>query len=332
MTQQVFISYSNENESDRRVADRIYDILKAREIPCWVAHRDIAAGQDWLDEIGKAISNSRVMIVVLSNVTEKSRYVSREVRQAADENLIIIPFCIEKVSLTSSLRLILNNCQWINAYLMRQDMALEQLVEDLRRYLGIEPEKVLKKEEKPLEGKKESPTKRNEGNINKTHYLKRFLIAASIIIAVIAVIFFISQLTDVNKTKSAEDAPKSTAAKPPAQPDFIIDLKSKGWDVKKNENDCWEAFYKVYDLTMIHIPPGKYMMGANDGDDDEKPLHEVDLDGYWIGKYEVTFAQYDRYCEETGKEKPGDEGWGRGNRPVINVSWDDAGAYCRWLS
>jgi formylglycine-generating enzyme required for sulfatase activity len=83
---------------------------------------------------------------------------------------------------------------------------------------------------------------------------------------------------------------------------------------------------------MIYIPSGKFMMGANDGNDNEKPLHEVDLDGYWIGKYEVTFAQYDRYCGETGKENPGDEGWGRENRPVINVSWDDAAAYCRWLS
>jgi formylglycine-generating enzyme required for sulfatase activity len=357
MTQQVFISYSNEDESDRRVADRIYNTLKAGRIPCWAAHQDIAGGQDWLDEIGKAISNSRVMIVVLSNFTEKSRYVSREVRQAADENLIIIPFCIEKVSLTSGLRLILNNCQWINAYLMRQDKALEQLVEDLRRYLRIEPEKVLKKEEKlekPLEEKKESPTKRNKGNINKTHYLKRFLIAASIIIAVIAVISFISQwthnpqttplenktgivksedtLSDVNKIKVAEEGPKNTAAKPADWLVFISDLQSKGCEVKKNENDYWEAFYRDYDLTMIHIPSGKFMMGSNDGYDNEKPPHEVDLDGYWIGKYEITFSQYDGYCKKMGKEEQSDKGWGREKQPVINVSWDEAAAYCQWLS
>ena len=51
-----------------------------------------------------------------------------------------------------------------------------------------------------------------------------------------------------------------------------------------------------------------------------------------MGKYEVTFAQYDRFCEETGRRKPDDEGWGRGNRPVINVSWNDAKAFARWLS
>jgi len=115
-------------------------------------------------------------------------------------------------------------------------------------------------------------------------------------------------------------------------PEFIRFLNSKGWDVNKNENDYWETFYKVYDLTMIYIPPGKFIMGADDGDNDERPQHEVDLDDYWIGKYEVTFAQYDQYCDEIGKEKPDDKGWGRGNRPVIHVSYDDAAAYCVWLS
>lgn len=71
-------------------------------------------------------------------------------------------------------------------------------------------------------------------------------------------------------------------------------------------------------------------MGSNNGDSDEKPVHKIYLDGYYIGKYEVTFEQYDRFCEATGRKKPDDEGWSRGNRPVINVSWNDAVAYCKW--
>ncbi|PNE23559.1 hypothetical protein V511_01310 [Mesotoga sp. Brook.08.YT.4.2.5.1] len=51
-----------------------------------------------------------------------------------------------------------------------------------------------------------------------------------------------------------------------------------------------------------------------------------------MGKYEVTFDEYDAFCEATGRSKPNDQGWGRGTRPVINVSWNDAIAYCNWLS
>ena len=53
---------------------------------------------------------------------------------------------------------------------------------------------------------------------------------------------------------------------------------------------------------------------------------------FYIGKYEVTFREYDAFCEATGKSKPSDNSWGRGQRPVINVTWWDAIDYCNWLS
>ena len=84
---------------------------------------------------------------------------------------------------------------------------------------------------------------------------------------------------------------------------------------------------------MVYIEAGKFMMGSKNGGDDEKPIHRVNIDyNFYIGKYEVTFAEYDKFCEDTGRSKPSDEGWGRENRPVINVSWKDAKAYTIWLS
>ncbi|OQX76032.1 MAG: hypothetical protein B6D54_04730 [Epsilonproteobacteria bacterium 4484_65] len=74
-------------------------------------------------------------------------------------------------------------------------------------------------------------------------------------------------------------------------------------------------------------------MGSDDGEDNEKPVHEVVFNyDFEIAKYPVTFEEYDLFCEDTGKRKPDDKGWGRGKRPVINVSWRDAKEYCKWLS
>lgn len=61
-------------------------------------------------------------------------------------------------------------------------------------------------------------------------------------------------------------------------------------------------------------------------------LHAVAIAAFAIGQYPVTFAEYDAFCEATGREQPNDHGWGRGRRPVINISWEDAMAYAAWLS
>ena len=88
---------------------------------------------------------------------------------------------------------------------------------------------------------------------------------------------------------------------------------------------------------MVLIPPGSYLMGAPDSDKEaesnERPQHQVTIPRpFAIGRYPVTFDEYDYYCLSTAHKKPHDEGWGRGRHPAINVSWVDAAAYCAWLS
>ena len=84
------------------------------------------------------------------------------------------------------------------------------------------------------------------------------------------------------------------------------------------------------------IPAGSFVMGSPKEEaertDAEGPQHRVTFAApFALGKYPVTFAEYDHFCVETGREQPPDQSWGRGRRPVINVSWDDATAYCAWL-
>ncbi|MBK8906431.1 MAG: formylglycine-generating enzyme family protein [Rhodospirillales bacterium] len=88
---------------------------------------------------------------------------------------------------------------------------------------------------------------------------------------------------------------------------------------------------------MVVVPAGTFMMGSPDSEtgryDDEGPQHRVTISRpFAIGRFPVTFEEYDNFCEATGREQPGDEGWGRGRCPVINVSWDDAQAYVKWLA
>ncbi|WP_258367505.1 formylglycine-generating enzyme family protein, partial [Mesotoga sp. TolDC] len=83
------------------------------------------------------------------------------------------------------------------------------------------------------------------------------------------------------------------------------------------------------------VERGSFEMGdySATGFDREKPLHTIILNyDFCIGKYEITFEEYDAFCSATSRKGPGDEGWGRGSRPVVNVSWNDAIAYCNWLS
>jgi formylglycine-generating enzyme required for sulfatase activity len=82
---------------------------------------------------------------------------------------------------------------------------------------------------------------------------------------------------------------------------------------------------------MVWIPAGEFLMGSNDDRADEKPQREVYLDGFWIYKYEVTVAQYRRFCEATGRRMPDAPEWGwRDNHPMVDVGWKDACSYAAW--
>jgi formylglycine-generating enzyme required for sulfatase activity len=102
-------------------------------------------------------------------------------------------------------------------------------------------------------------------------------------------------------------------------------------------------------IIMVYIPPGKFEMVSNDFDR-KKLTHEVYLDGYRIGKYEVTIKQYMKFVNETKSHYPewreegskyhiktgGDDYYKKlvsnENSPILGISWKDAGAYCEWLS
>jgi len=112
----------------------------------------------------------------------------------------------------------------------------------------------------------------------------------------------------------------------------LIDVApSQPGAVRKNPRDG---------LKYVWIPPGTFMMGCSPGDgecyDNEKPAHLVTATkGFWMGQTAVTAGAYKRFATAAGREMASaptfNTGWANENMPVVNVSWDDARAYCGWI-
>lgn len=111
-------------------------------------------------------------------------------------------------------------------------------------------------------------------------------------------------------------------------------LTKKDNKIENNTGDDPDYDTQVLGIQWIEVPEGEFLMGDNfnEGTPYERPVHAVYLSRYFISKYEITFKQYDTFCEEKNSPKPSDEGWGRHSRPVVNITVDQAGSFCSWLS
>jgi formylglycine-generating enzyme required for sulfatase activity len=84
---------------------------------------------------------------------------------------------------------------------------------------------------------------------------------------------------------------------------------------------------------MVSLPGGTFRMGSIQVEvPRQRPVHTVSIRPFAIGKFEVTFEEYDAFATATGGRLPNDGGFGRGKQPVIDVSWHDAIGYAEWLS
>jgi formylglycine-generating enzyme required for sulfatase activity len=138
----------------------------------------------------------------------------------------------------------------------------------------------------------------------------------------------------LEKPEAAKPAPAKTKAPTVKYGEpFLQKIAVQAERIEKNGRGYWEAVFPQQ-ITMIYIPEGEFTVGSPDGDgeDDEHPSHRVFISALWLGKTEVTFSQFDAFCQESGRDMPSDEGWGRGERPVINVSWQEANDFCAWMA
>jgi hypothetical protein len=141
--------------------------------------------------------------------------------------------------------------------------------------------------------------------------------------------------------RRAEAAPLTEEEKPPAEAAGRVEQETRRVSTaRKADADLPDlAVFRdaPFAPELVVLPVGEFMMGSTEEEEEgfkwERPRHRVTIgQRFAIGRYPTTFAEYDRFCDATQREKPGDRAWGRGRRPVISVSWQDAQAYIAWLS
>ena len=112
MAHDVFISHS---KTDKQVADALCAAFESQGVRCWIAPRDVPPGSDWASEIIKAISGSRVMVLVFSAAAADSAHVRHEITAAANAGVVIVPFKIDTTDPTGAMQYYLADTHWLDA-------------------------------------------------------------------------------------------------------------------------------------------------------------------------------------------------------------------------
>ncbi|MBL8987389.1 MAG: toll/interleukin-1 receptor domain-containing protein [Gemmatimonadetes bacterium] len=133
MAHDVFISYSTR---DQATALAVVNGLESAGIRCWIAPRDIKAGDVWAQAIVSAIAASRAMVLVFSSHANRSSHVVNEVDAAIRKGAIVVPFRIEDVMPEGAMEYHLRTRHWLDALTSDQSRHIGELVATMKGLLG----------------------------------------------------------------------------------------------------------------------------------------------------------------------------------------------------
>lgn len=191
MAHEVFMSYSH---LDSQIAEALCHKLEDNQIKCWIAPRNIKAGQKWADSIAQAIPESKVLIVVLSSNSNTSEQVLREVEIAIQNKLIVVPVRIEDIMPTGGMAYYLATTQWIDVKGFEIDKELSKITSTIKNILGgikTSQEKKSTFKTKELEKKPEKPKpeqKKKFSKRNLTIIISAILLSVAIAVTLVLVL------------------------------------------------------------------------------------------------------------------------------------------------
>lgn len=132
---QVFISYSTKDQAQ---ADTVRSILESNGISCWMAPRDIPGGSNYTKEIPIAIRDCQVFVLILSQHSQNSHWVLKELDAAVNHSKVILPFMLDNCQLNDEFNFLLTGAQRYEAYRRKADV-LEALICRIRAITGDAP-------------------------------------------------------------------------------------------------------------------------------------------------------------------------------------------------
>lgn len=296
MNHDVFISYSSQ---DMEAAQAICHVLEQNEIRCWMAPRNILPGTDYGDVIDEAIKSCKVVVIVYSEKAASSPWVTGELNVAFEEQKIIIPFRLDKTPLKGQTRVMLNQRHWIDAY-PDYKTKFNDLVKAVALAAGkdvhlaptpVKPFEHLKKYKKPI----------------------IFGFIAAIVLALIIVLYlFIARQMH----------------------SYVYDKQGLHVNTKGLSSQQEDALNSILD-NMVLVDGGTFVMGntpemkgyLTEQDSLSTNPHGVELDNFYICKFEVTQKQWRAFLPTDGRcIKDGDE------TAMDMLSWEDAKTFADTLT
>lgn len=350
MTHEVFISYSTE---DKPVADAVVAGLEQQNIRCWIAPRDLLPGIPWSEGITNAINKCKLLVVILSEKSNVSKNVLREINLAVNNDLIVIPFRIENIDPSGAISFFISSEHWLDAVSPPLQRHIDKLCNVIQLLLpkNIQPQQSTVDNEEVLSNIEEHKNSINK-ETKRSPKIKVWLgLMAGLILSSLLFIILVRKLDIFPKPKETPFIPSQTTINventsfPINTPEQTQAISSLLQITSTQEQSTTEPVMLenglgigstfinlVDDSEFVYVPAGYFLMGNEEGNNlsDEGPAVTVFLDAFWIQKYEVTNAQYLKciqadYCDGHERDYP------QNNSPAVSVDWYDALLYCNWI-
>jgi WD40 repeat protein len=211
MTHDVFISYSHH---DKSAADAVCAKLEQHGVRCWIAPRDVEPGAEWAGSIIRAISKSKIMVLVFSKSANDSPQIRKEVERAVNKGVIVVPLRIEDVVPTESLEYFMSNVHWLDALTPPLEKHLDHLAGTVKLMLDriavrddpvpgasahqAPPPSLLNTKSDsdtsaPVKAVSHSPELPPEISVKKPAWARRIIAGAALIVCLIAIVYFLSK-------------------------------------------------------------------------------------------------------------------------------------------